>query len=50
VQELIRVGVEVPDQVGDEVADLGNRELGQLATEIGEPLFSPLVAARVTVR
>jgi hypothetical protein len=42
--------VMAPDQAGDEVPDLRDRELGQLATEIGDPLFSPLVAARVTVR
>ena len=50
VQDLARVVVVVPDQAGDEVADLGNRELAQLAVQVGEPPFSPLVAARVTVR
>ena len=50
VQDLVRVAVEMPDQVGDEVADLGDRELDQLAVEIADPLFSPSVAARVTVR
>jgi hypothetical protein len=50
VQDLVRVAVEMPDQVCDEVADLGDRELDQLAVEIADPLFSPSVAARVTVR
>jgi hypothetical protein len=50
VQDLARMLIEVPDQAGDQVANLGDRELGQLAAQIGDPLFSPLMAARVTVR
>jgi hypothetical protein len=50
VQDLARMLIEVPDQAGDQVANLGDRELGQLAAQVGDPLFSPLMAARVTVR
>jgi hypothetical protein len=50
VQDSVWVAVEVPDQAGDEVADFGDGQLGQLAAERRDPLFSPLAAARVTVR
>jgi hypothetical protein len=46
----MRVAVEMPGQTGDEVADLGDREFDQLAAQVGDPPFSPLMAARVTVR
>jgi hypothetical protein len=50
VQDSVWLAVAVPDQAGDQAADLGDRQFGQLAAQIGNPPFSPLVAARVTVR
>ena len=50
VQDLVRFVVLVPDEADDEVADLGEGKLGQLASQVPGPPFSPLVAARVTVR
>jgi hypothetical protein len=50
VQDLVRVGGAVPDQADDQMADLGDGQLGQLAVQIADPFFSPWAAARVTVR
>src|SRR4051794_37738712 len=35
----MRVAVEMPGQTGDEVADLGDRELDQLAAQVGDPPY-----------
>src|SRR3954451_6388400 len=50
MQHLVGVVVGGPDQADDEVTDLRDGELGQLAVQVWARAFGSLAAARVTVR